>query len=88
MCDILVVGPMGSIVTRWQELPEIQPQADLVAPMRARCAARLQDARVRDVRRGIARNVHDATALQREGVGHDCFLRLRSDGPATAPSRC
>jgi len=57
-----------SIVGLWQDVPEVQPQPDFMAPVVTAQAQRFDDASVSDPSVGIARNIHDAAALERESV--------------------
>ena len=63
-----------------QNLPEKQPQPDLVAPDVAFRCARLDDPRVRDPRRRMTRDIDDTTALEDEVVRHAIDLSHRDDG--------
>ena len=62
--DVSLVRRIG------QQFPEVQTQPDVVAPDAADGAARLYDARMRDVRLRVRRDVDDAAALEREVVRH------------------
>ena len=60
--------PFESIIGLRQDFPEVQPQPDFMAPDLTAKTPRFDDASVGDPSVGIARNVHDAAALKREGV--------------------
>jgi hypothetical protein len=58
------------IVRVRQKLPQEQAQADLVAPVAATGAAGFDHTRVRQMGFGVAGDIHDASALEREAVRH------------------
>lgn len=62
-----------------QEIPEKQPEADLVLAYRARRTTSLQGSGVSSLRARIARHHHFAAAVEGEHVGHAAVLTARCD---------
>jgi hypothetical protein len=79
------IGPLWRGPVRWvrQQLPQVQTGADLVVPVGAVAATRFDDAGVRDVGLGVARDVNNAAALQREAVRHGRYVHDVDDERAT-----
>ena len=53
-----------------QEFPQVEAKANLMSPNAAVRTAGLNDARVRDTGRGVAGDVENAAAVDRETVRH------------------
>jgi hypothetical protein len=84
--SLVRVGPLWCCPMQWigQQLPQVQSGAGIVVPVGAVTPTRFDDARVRNMGFGMARDVDDATALQCEGVRHGRYLHDPDDERATA----